>query len=153
MTIGEKIKIARALRGITQKELGFLVGLTDVRIRQYETNARTPKEGKLKDIASALGVSPAFFVNHNNDSIVDLMHLFFELEETSGAHVEKIDVKGKPSTYGILFDDSSINSKLEKWYQIRELRDSDKGEEAEKKYARWKAQFPESMTTNPSKKD
>ncbi|MCL2396518.1 MAG: hypothetical protein FWC93_00440 [Defluviitaleaceae bacterium] len=35
MTIGEKIKIARNLKRLTQKQLGVLLGLPDFRIKQY----------------------------------------------------------------------------------------------------------------------
>lgn len=141
MTIGEKIKIARSLRGITQKQLGFLVGLPDVRIRQYETNARTPKADKLNDIASALGVSCTFFTNHNIDSYDDILHVFFELEQTSNARVEKIERNGKPAEYAIVFDNVAINQRLEKWYEKRESTTDSKGNE----YMLWKTNFPNSL--------
>lgn len=44
MTVGEKIKRIRTFRGMTQKELGLAVSLTENRIAQYETNYRTPKK-------------------------------------------------------------------------------------------------------------
>lgn len=150
MTIGEKIKIARSLKGITQKELGFLVGLTDVRIRQYETNVRTPKEAKLRDIASALGVSLSFFTDHNIEAINDIMHVFFELERTFKAHIEKVEVKKDKFAYAILFEDEKINERLKKWYEQKELKDSGKGENLERDYQLWEAQFPESMITRPT---
>ena len=55
MTIGEKIKYARNLRGLTQKELGIKLGFdeksADVRIAQYESGTRTPKSELLSEIA------------------------------------------------------------------------------------------------------
>ncbi|MGN0604116.1 MAG: helix-turn-helix domain-containing protein, partial [Oscillospiraceae bacterium] len=54
MTIGEKIKNARNLRGLTQKELGIKLGFdeksADVRIAQYESGTRTPKSELLSEI-------------------------------------------------------------------------------------------------------
>ena len=45
---------------MTQKQLGIAVGFpentADVRIAQYETNARMPREELLKKIAQVLGV-------------------------------------------------------------------------------------------------
>lgn len=46
MTIGEKIKFARTLAGVTQKELSFLSGISEGQIKQYETGNRTPKADK-----------------------------------------------------------------------------------------------------------
>lgn len=47
MTVGERIKYARKMRGLTQKELGLRIGFdentADVRVAQYESGTRTPK--------------------------------------------------------------------------------------------------------------
>ena len=56
MTIGNKIRLFRDLRGYTQAELGQKVGLPGDRIRQYENDVRTPKADMLKAIADALDV-------------------------------------------------------------------------------------------------
>ncbi|SBV99707.1 putative Helix-turn-helix [uncultured Eubacteriales bacterium] len=145
MTVGEKIKIARSLKGITQKELGYLVGLPDVRIRQYETDARTPKEGMLREIASSLGVSYSFFVSHNIESLNDVMHVMFEVEHTFGVHIEKVERPGKPVAYAVLFEDTGLNERLKKWHEQGQLRLSNKGENEEMDYLSWETNFPESM--------
>ena len=48
MAIGERIRFIRNLRGMTQKWLGQAVGFppktADVRMAQYESGSRTPKE-------------------------------------------------------------------------------------------------------------
>ena len=48
MAIGERIRFFRNLRGMTQKLLGIQVGFpektADIRIAQYESGTRTPKE-------------------------------------------------------------------------------------------------------------
>ena len=48
MAVGARIKRARNLRGMTQKELGIAIGSeensADIRISHYESNTRTPKE-------------------------------------------------------------------------------------------------------------
>lgn len=53
---GAKLKAIRESNGLTQKELGEKVGLSDVRIRQYEIGNRTPKLYLLEKIAVALDV-------------------------------------------------------------------------------------------------
>ena len=57
---GDKIKIVRQFRGMTQRELAEKVGLGEngaSRIAQYEMNYRVPKESMLRDICGALHVS------------------------------------------------------------------------------------------------
>ena len=63
MAVGDRIKRARNLRGMTQKELGIAIGFeeksADIRIAQYESNTRTPKEELLRKIAEVLDVNYA----------------------------------------------------------------------------------------------
>ena len=60
ITFGEKLRYLRQKTNMTQKQLGIAVGFpentADVRIAQYETNARMPREELLKKIAQVLGV-------------------------------------------------------------------------------------------------
>lgn len=51
MKLGEKIKLVRKQRGMTQRELGerlHLDGNAANRIAQYESGFRTPKEGRIQ---------------------------------------------------------------------------------------------------------
>ena len=61
MSIGKRIYRVRNMRGMTQKELGVAAGFdaksADVRIAQYESGTRKPKEKTLSNIANALNVS------------------------------------------------------------------------------------------------
>ena len=57
MKPGEKIKLVRKHRGLTQRELGerlHLDGNAANRIAQYESGFRTTKESRTKEIAKAL---------------------------------------------------------------------------------------------------
>ena len=81
MTIGEKIKRIRIFRGMTQKELGLAVGLTENRIAQYETNYRSPKKELLNQIAEALHVNSLNFYVEVSGSTEDIMQTFFWMDE------------------------------------------------------------------------
>ena len=85
MTVGEKIKLIRTFRGMTQRELGVNIGLdekgADNRMAQYETNYRVPKKDMLYDIAKALDVNPLNFVSEVPGSAEDIMQTFFWLDE------------------------------------------------------------------------
>ncbi len=56
MTIGERIKKQRNEKGLSQAELGALMGVSGSAIGQFETSSNPPKLGTLKKIADALGV-------------------------------------------------------------------------------------------------
>lgn len=60
ITSGEKLKYLRQKNHLTQKQLGTAVGFSeesaDVRIAQYESNQRTPKEETVKRLARELCV-------------------------------------------------------------------------------------------------
>lgn len=56
MTIGERIKQARKLKGLTQKQLGELSETSEITVRQYELGKRQPRLEQLQRISTALGV-------------------------------------------------------------------------------------------------
>ena len=56
MKIANLIKEARKKAGLTQKELGALVGTSEAMISQYENGHRRPKYTTLETIAKALGI-------------------------------------------------------------------------------------------------
>lgn len=55
MTVGDLIKSARKRAGLTQVELGKLLGVSGSMIGQWENNFRKPKSGTIQKIAEALG--------------------------------------------------------------------------------------------------
>ena len=57
MTLGETIRSARKKAGLTQAELGEMLGVSGSMIGQWENNLRKPKHETLKKVALALGVS------------------------------------------------------------------------------------------------
>ena len=59
MNIGDKIKLVRRHRGLTQQQLGILIDIKNGaanRIAQYETGYRTPKAEIVEKIAKVLNV-------------------------------------------------------------------------------------------------
>lgn len=55
-TIGERIRISRIGKGMTQTELGKKCGMADSQIGAYERGERVPRERNIRRIAEALGV-------------------------------------------------------------------------------------------------
>jgi transcriptional regulator with XRE-family HTH domain len=141
MTIGQKIKYIRSLRGLTQSELGTMLGFTDSfakqRISQYESGYRIPKGKAILTLANALGVSESFFVNHHMETEECIVQLLFDLERTCSMELVQIDKKN--DIYGISFKDDIINEVLKEWCEKQKLMKS--GEISETDYALWQAKF------------
>ena len=67
MEIGQKIKEARNIKGLTQQELGDLVGVQKSAIAKYESGRVVNiKRSTLQKIASALDLRPSELVFENS---------------------------------------------------------------------------------------
>jgi transcriptional regulator with XRE-family HTH domain len=61
MTIGEKMKIIRKSKSLTQRQLATLLNLSEMTIRRFETNERKPKISTLEKIARFFEVDICYF--------------------------------------------------------------------------------------------
>jgi len=150
MAIGERIKHFRILRGLTQRYLGVLIGFpeksADIRMAQYETGTRTPKENTVNDLARILEISPAALDIPNIETQVGLMHTLFALEDIYGLKIGMINDeiclrldKEKGISYLSLLED------LTSWQQIaQKLSD---GEITKEEYDNWRYTFPKHRNT------
>jgi len=62
MTIGERIKQARKIRGMSQRELAKRAEVSAQAISKYERDINAPSSGVLLRLSKALGVGVEFFV-------------------------------------------------------------------------------------------
>lgn len=60
MGIGRRLKEAREKAGLTQEELGKMIGVTGSSITNYEKETSHPKEPIMYALIDALGVEPNF---------------------------------------------------------------------------------------------
>ena len=108
MAIGERIRFFRNLRGMTQKWLGQAVGFpqktADIRMAQYESGSRTPKEDLVKTLAGVLEVSPLALRIPDIDSELGFIHTLFAVEDLYGVRVEKNE-----NNVHIVFDGNKPN--------------------------------------------
>ena len=89
MTLRDKIRKYRILKGLAQAQLGSMVKLTGDRTRQYENNVCKPKDGKLMEIAEALNINPTALFEPDYRNPNSVMHTLFELENIYGLRYEK----------------------------------------------------------------
>ncbi|MHB8127593.1 MAG: helix-turn-helix domain-containing protein [Mobilitalea sp.] len=122
MTVGEKIRAYRNLRGISQKILGELSEMNEVTIRKYEAGDRNPKSDQLLKIANALGVSINLFMDFDIETVSDVLSLIFKMVEQVDLEFEgKKNTKGTidPTTLTLRFKHPQINDRLAKWAQAK----------------------------------
>ena len=146
MAIGERIRFFRILRGMTQKQLGMLMGFpersSDVRMAQYEAGARTPKADLTAALAKELDVSPQALNVPDIDSYTGLMHTLFTLEDIYGLTIEgeEGDIRLRVNPFKGK-DAAELNQMLHSWLQQANLLRS--GEITQKEYDRWRHYYPQ----------
>ncbi len=59
--VGQRVKLARAIAGVTQEKLGEAIGITFQQVQKYEKGINRIGAGRLQQIAAALGTSVDFF--------------------------------------------------------------------------------------------
>lgn len=147
MAVGERIKRARKFRKITQKELGLAVGFddntADVRIAQYESGIRNPKEALLRKIAQDLDVSYASLYEPTLYSAEDVMHTLFEMDENYGIRIfDVVEEHGYSKTVkAINFNSNLMEDFMAEWQQRK--RELASGVISIEEYTEWKLNWPQ----------
>ncbi len=144
MAIGERIRFIRKLRKLTQKQLGIAIGFpessADVRMAQYETGTRAPKEDLTKAIANIFEVSPLALAVPDIDSHLGLMHTFFALEDIYGLEPEIENEKIVLQFNDNKVLDASLLQMFFAWTeQIQKLKT---GEMTKEEYDQWRYNYP-----------
>ena len=146
MAIGERIHFFRNKCGLTQKQLGKLLGFpeksADVRLAQYETGSRTPKADLTAALAQVLEVSPNALSVPDIDSYIGLMHTLFTLEDRYGLYVDEMDgeiclkVNVRKNK-----DAAQLHEMLCAWRQATAMLEA--GEISKEDYDKWRYHYPE----------
>ena len=153
MTIGERIKELRKLRGLTQKQLGIAVGFdeknADIRIAQYESGTRTPKADMISKLANALNAHVLTIMNERPVSpITSIIFDLIDMEETADITLYPID--DKHCKYAISIDNFLFNDFLNELVNIRtELTE---GKITYEEFLDWKVNWPLSSGDKPKYK-
>ena len=93
-SIGGKIKRIREHLGLSQKQLGLRCGFSettaDVRIRQYESNKKVPREKALNKLCNALEIDESSLFDADLLPISFAYHALFDIEDFHGLHPVQI---------------------------------------------------------------
>lgn len=154
--IGRRIRKIREARGMSQSQLGELVGLNADRIQKYENGARKPKSDLLKKIASVLGVSSLAIADPTTSSYVNAMFAMFELEENFDMVIKKEDGARISLTCG---SNSGIGKYMMEWYeaysnmvqQSEVATSEEERDELVAAYHNWEWTFPQGIVDKTEK--
>lgn len=117
--MGDKIHRIRDFRGMTQKQLGMAVGFdeksADVRIAQYESGTRTPKQALVERLAEVLDINPRFLADDEILGAEGVMMMLFELDEHYPISVEDCTDEDGNKRKGIIFGSILLNDFFAEW--------------------------------------
>ena len=146
MAIGQRIKFFRHRKGLTQKQLGEQLGFkgktSDVRMAQYESEARVPKIDLVKQMSQIFDINTHALTVPDIDTHIGLMHTLFALEDMYGLKVKNVD--GQPhlcldSSISAL--GSSVDEMLRAW--MKQADKLENGEISKEEYDEWRYKYPE----------
>ena len=146
MAIGQRIKYFRNRIGMTQKQLGEQLGFkgktSDVRMAQYESEARVPKIDLVKQMSQIFDINTHALTIPDIDTHIGLMHTLFALEDMYGLKVKNVD--GQPHLCldsSISAPGSSVDEMFRAWMEQADKLEN--GEISKKEYDEWRYKYPE----------
>lgn len=175
MTLGERIKRVRTFRGLTQRELGLKLGYeernADVRIAQYESGYRVPKNDTLMEMAKILNINYIHFVGVTPGCAEDIMLTFLWLDEDNRDTFHLFQLVRNPGKcnasddksvryndnddwpahppVGMWIDYGLVNEFMREWCLRKEQLKN--GEISEDEYFEWKLNWPATTNININK--
>ena len=140
MSVGRRIRKARMFRGLSQRELGQMVGFTpgtaDARVAQYELGIRKPREALLRKMAEALDVSYGALREPSIYTEEDIMQTLFEMDDMMPVTVHLTE-----DGYAVVLGGHLLDRQLEEWQRRKcELAE---GEISPDEYMEWKLNWPQ----------
>ena len=124
------------------EHLGFMGKTSDVRMAQYESEARVPKIDLVKQMSQIFDINTHALTVPDIDTHIGLMHTLFALEDMYGLKVKNVD--GQPHLCldsSISAPGSSVDEMLRAWMeQADKLKN---GEISKEEYDEWRYKYPE----------
>ncbi len=144
MSLGERIKYVRQLRGITQLELAEKVGFSAdengrIRISQYENGSRIPRKETLQKISEALGVKSYYLSLDDHTAALDFAFELLDLDRATDITIKKEVVKDEDH-YLIDLNTTFFNDFLEEW--MNKKADLKQGKISKEDYIEWTINYP-----------
>ena len=91
MTFGERIRITREKKNMTQEDLALAIGLkTKAAVSKIEKGIVQPNQKTIAKIAEALGVSPVVFFGYYEDDVVEFLPYLAEADSVTLDNIRAI---------------------------------------------------------------
>ena len=154
MSLGSNLKTIRLFRNKTLKELGQILGFStssaDVRISQYESDKKKPRENVIENLAYKLDVSPQAIDIPDIETYIGAIYTLFQLERSYGLKIDELD--GQP----ILRFDKLLPHEQDTLYEymqnwLEEAKNFREGKITQQQYEEWKYNFRKYSTLNINK--
>jgi len=148
LAIGDKIKKIRIKRDMTQKELGLAIGFNkkpaDVRMAQYESGTRVPKEAIIIKIAEVLKVNSDYLMAPTLTKTEEIIHTLIYLDEYNQLKMqaEEYTTPEGENQKNIKLSITAVDYYLEEWYDKK--RALENNEITQEEYYEWKINWPDS---------
>lgn len=136
MISGKKLKPIRLFRKLTQKELAIMSGLADATIRNYELGNRSLNIEQLRKIVDALESDISALIDHEPNSIFEIMHIIFDYEKEM--KFRPLAGQGEPTA--LLSHNPHFDDFLVEWDEMRKKHYN--GEISDEELEDWKLSFP-----------
>jgi hypothetical protein len=128
------------MQGYLGIAVGFPEKTADIRMAQYESGTRTPKEDLVKTLSGVLEVSPLAFSVPDIDSEQGLMHMLFALEDLYGLNVDTDNGEVRLHLENGKAASTSLSKMLSAWAEQAEKYKS--GELTKEEYDQWRYNYP-----------
>ena len=149
-TFGEKVRLVRTFRGLTQKALGTAVGLNektaDIRIAQYESGSRYPKQELIEKMADVLDISTQYLTCDYSSEAERLIMLLLEIENSIPVSIRECKDEYGSKRYSLCFNSTTVNELLAEWY--RQKCKNTTGTIGDEEYMDWKLKFDKIFQKN-----
>jgi transcriptional regulator with XRE-family HTH domain len=148
VAIGDKIKKIRVKRDMTQRDLGLAIGFNertaDVRMAQYESGTRVPKEAVIAKIAEVLKVNADYLMAPAIDKTEEIIHALIYLDELNQLKMaaEEYTTPEGEELKRIKLSLTYLDIYLEEWYEKKKALEND--EISQDEYYEWKVNWPDS---------
>lgn len=154
MTVGENIRRLRKARGMTLKQLGDEIGVSESYIRAYESGRRNPKPSSLQALADALGVNVEVLKNSEVNGIFAMHSLFQMYRNFGGALFETKDDDGNDCV-AIRFNSLML---MHSWFQRyqkyeEDIRKADKIKNVKERKEALEKAFVDPISLHPKNPD
>lgn len=91
MTFGERVRITRERKNMTQEQLAHAIGLkTKAAISKIEKGLVQPNQVTISKIADALGENPVIFFGYYDDEILEFLHYLSRADSVTLENIRAI---------------------------------------------------------------